>query len=304
MELGKNIAALRRQKGMTQEQLGQALGVSGQAVSKWEKGGAPDTELLPSIADRLGVTIDTLFGRADEPTENMSETLMRWLGAIPAEKRMIELFRLLCVTFQRPYYVNESTLGDLMDSVFVHLPIKSCYSTDIINHTEETLWMRSSAVLDNGIQLGVPAEDCPMFLLMPEPEGGYEANLIDNDRYRKLFSALALPGALELVRTLYGRKTGYCSAKAIAKAAGISPEDAERALSALCDCNVLKKSQVELETSPVEVYTLSDLEAFVPFLLFSRWMCDRGKAYICSWDDRKRPLLKKREEENHEGNGI
>lgn len=49
--LSERIAVLRRERGLTQEQLGQLVGVSAQAVSKWEKGGAPDVELLPTLAD-------------------------------------------------------------------------------------------------------------------------------------------------------------------------------------------------------------------------------------------------------------
>ena len=49
--LSERIAELRRARGLTQEQLGQLAGVSAQAVSKWEKGGAPDVELLPALAD-------------------------------------------------------------------------------------------------------------------------------------------------------------------------------------------------------------------------------------------------------------
>lgn len=46
-QLSKNIARCRKQIGMTQEDLGQALFISGQAVSRWERGGTPDAELLP-----------------------------------------------------------------------------------------------------------------------------------------------------------------------------------------------------------------------------------------------------------------
>ena len=49
--LSECIAELRRARNLTQEQLGQLVGVSAQAVSKWEKGGAPDVELLPALAD-------------------------------------------------------------------------------------------------------------------------------------------------------------------------------------------------------------------------------------------------------------
>lgn len=59
---GQSISALRKQKGWTQEELGRKLGVSAQAVSKWETGQAfPDITLLTEIASLFGVSIDTLF---------------------------------------------------------------------------------------------------------------------------------------------------------------------------------------------------------------------------------------------------
>lgn len=61
-QLGKNIAALRKEKSMTQEELAQRLGVSPQAVSKWENlTSCPDIALLPDIAEIFGVTVDELL---------------------------------------------------------------------------------------------------------------------------------------------------------------------------------------------------------------------------------------------------
>lgn len=67
MNIGKNIANLRKAKNMTQEELAEIIGVSAQAVSKWENGAnLPDTMLLPVIAGTFGVTIDALFGTSAE----------------------------------------------------------------------------------------------------------------------------------------------------------------------------------------------------------------------------------------------
>ena len=61
--LGKRIAALRKEKGLTQEQLAEKVGVSAQAVSKWENDvSCPDITILPLLADLLGVTVDELLG--------------------------------------------------------------------------------------------------------------------------------------------------------------------------------------------------------------------------------------------------
>lgn len=67
MSIYERIAVLRKARGLTQEQLATGLGVSNQAVSKWEGGQCcPDIQLLPALADQLGVTIDSLMGHTAE----------------------------------------------------------------------------------------------------------------------------------------------------------------------------------------------------------------------------------------------
>ena len=63
MTIGTNIKRLRMNKQVTQEQLGEVLGVSGQAVSKWENESAlPDITFLPRLAEYFGISIDELMG--------------------------------------------------------------------------------------------------------------------------------------------------------------------------------------------------------------------------------------------------
>ena len=67
LDLGNNIRQLRRRDKRTQEALAEALGVTSQAVSRWESGGSyPDMNLIPSIANYFGVSIDELFGYEGE----------------------------------------------------------------------------------------------------------------------------------------------------------------------------------------------------------------------------------------------
>ena len=62
LDLGQKIRELRRRDGRTQEALAEALGVTSQAVSRWEaNGGYPDMEIIPSIANYFGISIDELF---------------------------------------------------------------------------------------------------------------------------------------------------------------------------------------------------------------------------------------------------
>ena len=67
LEIGGRIKSLRLERSMTQEQLARKLGVSAQAVSKWESGAnAPDIQLLPELSVIFGITIDQLFSITDE----------------------------------------------------------------------------------------------------------------------------------------------------------------------------------------------------------------------------------------------
>lgn len=77
-----NLRALRKKRGITQEQLADAVGISPQAVSKWETSSYPDAQLLPAVADYLGVTIDELFGRKqEEPC--LHDRIIRYLAERP-----------------------------------------------------------------------------------------------------------------------------------------------------------------------------------------------------------------------------
>ena len=74
LDLGNNIRQLRRRDKRTQEALAEALGVTSQAVSRWESGGSyPDMNLIPSIANFFGVSIDELFGYTNERTKRIDE---------------------------------------------------------------------------------------------------------------------------------------------------------------------------------------------------------------------------------------
>ena len=69
---GNFLCSLRTEKGLSQAQLGEMLGVTNKAVSKWENGSAkPNTNLLSRLAEILGVTVEELF--ASKRIEKNSE---------------------------------------------------------------------------------------------------------------------------------------------------------------------------------------------------------------------------------------
>ena len=92
MELGKEIHRLRNSRGITQEALAEALNVTAQTVSKWERGTSmPDVQMLPEIAVYFGVTIDQLFAMAPEQQMERIENRIYSQGMFDeAEERQIE----------------------------------------------------------------------------------------------------------------------------------------------------------------------------------------------------------------------
>jgi len=107
LDLGNNIRQLRRRDKRTQEALAEALGVTSQAVSRWESGGSyPDMNLIPSIANYFGVSIDELFGcegerahRIDSLAEEIDRMNQRNSGRDVCIAECISLARSALVEF-------------------------------------------------------------------------------------------------------------------------------------------------------------------------------------------------------------
>ena len=74
--LNENIKAIRKSKGLSQEELAIKLNVVRQTVSKWERGlSVPDSEMLISISDALETPVSTLLGETSDeaPADDLKE---------------------------------------------------------------------------------------------------------------------------------------------------------------------------------------------------------------------------------------
>ena len=86
--ISKNIALFRKSKGYTQERLGEMLGVTNRAVSKWESGiSMPDIMLLPEIAKALDITFEELYGIKASEEKVKADDFPAFM-----HKKMTELF--------------------------------------------------------------------------------------------------------------------------------------------------------------------------------------------------------------------
>ena len=85
--MGETISTLRKEKGMTQKELADMLGITDKAVSKWEHNVAyPDTATIPALAEILGVSVEELMHAKSvpaEPKKNADDIVNLVLKAVP-----------------------------------------------------------------------------------------------------------------------------------------------------------------------------------------------------------------------------
>jgi len=290
--IGGQITKFRKAAGMTQEELGRAVGVSTQAVSRWECGGAPDVALLPAVADALHVTIDALFGREGGTPENMEELMAKWITTLPEEGKLERIVRLMweVTKYVAHRQIRPPEIGYM----------EKC---EIMDSRGDPVLMRTLIVLDQGFLSGVFANDLSYFTIFPEPEAGYAAYFSDNDSYRSLFSALARPGSLELLLYLYSEKERFYTAEAVAKNAGRAVQETRELLELLQSVNLLNSLELELETGTVNAYKVNDSGSLVPMLYMSRYLLQEEESYHLCWNERKKPWLRRAERQAADAGG-
>ncbi|MCM1530087.1 MAG: helix-turn-helix domain-containing protein [Alistipes sp.] len=176
---GENLVKFRKQCGLTQAQLAQKLNVTSQAVSRWEKGAYPDSELLPSVAAALGVTIDQLFGYSA-------------VYADPDLELMIN---------DKIHHTDETERADVvMKLLYSVIGAYTEYQHSKIRYPEN-LELETYAELrtDHEMALARLNEDLKYCCFMKIPDDGLYSYIGDTERMVNLFETLADEDALKLI---------------------------------------------------------------------------------------------------------
>ena len=122
IQLGKKIRELRRARGLTQDALAEKLGVSAQAVSKWENEDSfPDMTLIPVLANFFAVSLDTLFNYDAMELEKKIDKILRdagkhnyfWDNPETCEKILLEALE--------EYPCNDKLLRELLSLYECHV---------------------------------------------------------------------------------------------------------------------------------------------------------------------------------------
>lgn len=275
-----NLKRIRKEKGVTQEQLADKVGVSPQAVSKWELSSYPDPQLMPAIADFLGVTIDELFGRAPEKemsvhTRAMLELYDMGQSDKSAQNRLEYAYELVRASIMGSCGCN--SYGDVPQNV-----LDSEYG-------QYTLLNREA-----GFIFGRLNANLPFMLVMPEPEKGYDDVLAYDKRAVELFAFLAMPNALRAIYYLAGKSTTiFFRTETLMHELSISRENAKEIINKMLEFNFIWEATLDGAAKENEkIYQYLADYTLIPFLTFTLTFLNRPNSfnYQTSW--REKPFFK------------
>ena len=261
--IGKNIAEFRRGRALTQEQLGDAVGVTGQAVSKWENGGMPDAYLLPELAKTLGVSIDRLFELEHKKHIPTSDELLELIGSYGFDRLRAKdgeaVFKLI---FEMLFRLNFSAFKcDDCDSV-----------RNIIDRQEGT-FLTSQLILNEGTTYVSLVKDMP-YICVTKDEEGLIGKLLGEKNYCGLFGLLSDPDGLKAAiytQTEYSKDAPKYTSDRLAEKMEIEPEKFRKLLPLLVRFRFIAEEQIAVDESEFKTYFILQNNEFRP-LLMTAWL--------------------------------
>lgn len=285
--LGEMIAKYRKEARLTQEELGKMVGVSTQAVSRWECGGTPDVELLPVIADCLHVSIDALFGRNGGEAVDVKGLVYRKIRNAPQEKCMDLLLEYVWAMQQAAQinYMPE------IEPAYTMMPVEA-----VDRSKEESPQLIPSSILlcdERCCMLHGLVKDKRFAAIIPEPEGGFETTLKHPEEYVKLFMLLAKPHYLDMLIDINCRKPKeYFTVRSAAARLQISEKEAGTILEELNHYMMIDSMEVADESGTVKIYNLSSDISLYAFLFFCENVMRSSESMQMNANIRKKPLFK------------
>ncbi len=274
--IGKQIASMRKDRGIKQEELANYVGVSTQAVSKWENGGVPDTELLPKIADFFSVSVDCLFGRNITDYSDLQTALIKKIIASPHEEQFKTVF---------------NYCWDMERAMFGHMP-KDGSIEDYEKELGEQEQRYSSIMSDYGFtRMGV-ANKLQYFLLVPEIQNT-DIAIFEGVDYLTFFKDFSDKDVFDACVLLNKRESNKAFTENLfVKNLKIEADKAKQIIVILEKYNLLYRTQIEMDDEPQTVYNFKPTPSFIAFLIFAREMIKTPNNFSYYSGGRNKPYLK------------
>lgn len=285
-QIGLVISQLRKTKGVTQEDVAKYVGVSAQAVSKWENGSIPDTELLPKIADYFGISIDALFGR-EHAGKDISTAIYEHMAKFDCKspQQFAEAFE-LCWALERSLF-NYGYLG----MTNADIDVSKNRIADYEKRLEKDTQTYSQIHTNYGFTLMGVANRLQYFLMVPEIKNK-ELALFNGIDYGSFFAILAQEDVFRALLLLYGRDDRkYFTENLLVRELSVSQKRSTEIIQLLKKINLVTSRELELDDIVRDVYIFVPNTAFIALLIFAREMIDRPNKFSYNSGFRTKPFL-------------
>lgn len=221
MTFSEILKKLRKSKGLTQEQVAEHLGVSPQAVSKWENGSYPDGDLIPKVARLYGVSVSYLYGEEGEaksPEQVAFEYLKEALRNGNAGKNGIGDKAFFDRVLNMAWAAHTSPW----------LNCDAFYPRPVFDKNSRTVAVYSN---ESGFEFMSLNKDREFYTVLSEPENGFIEWAGDRENVRKFFAMMGEEGALETVLFMLSLTPGeFVSTATVSETVGVKTETAARVL--------------------------------------------------------------------------
>lgn len=274
--ISEQIKKYRIANGLTQEQLGQLVGVTTQAVSKWERGGMPDAELLPNLAETLNVSIDTLFGRQEQ---SITMSLARQISRMSNEEAYKYAFN-VCWTMGMGL-MQELSMPEMFLDDFVENTAKYDLKTEYF----------SKIMQDGGMVTSRISSDFHHFFLLVEPKNSLKNKLSDLDSLSNVFKIFADKKILNIIFYMYSRLNTPIATSLISKNTGMDMKDVDHCMKILCENNLATCNVVATADGDIYTYMFNQESAVIPFLCFADEISRKDYRDIGWSFERTKPLF-------------
>lgn len=261
--IGEQILKFRKEKGLTQRELGDVIGVSSSAVSQWESGGTPDISLLPALSDTLGVTVDALFGRTEAKRENMEEIVGQYIASLPEDKRLERLISI----------IRKAVLTGCIDKVAGVVDV-DCRDSEMMYISRD------------GFVTAFLSGEKSFISAARSADGLFDDLLSVGDGMSGLFSVLSAPHALDMLSSLYRESPKYRTAGVLAHICGITEGDAEEILQKFTELRLTKSLELETEGGAANAYAVNLTGTVVPLILSAQLMTESAAVINITADRR------------------
>lgn len=281
--IGAVILELRKSKGVTQDEIAKYVGVSAQAVSKWENGGVPDSELLPKIADFFEVTVDKLFGRGDANINITSAIFEHIRKTKPdSEERFKTIFE-LCWDIERSIF----NFGGNVDAEIINGGKIKDY--ELMNKPDDQQY--SSVLSDHGFtRMGI-ANRLQYFLFVPEIKDKNKG-LFDNINYIEFFKDLSDNDIFNAFLLLFERDSKKAFTENLfIKELNVDFKKTKEIVNVLTKYHLIKRTQIELDDEIKDVYTFFPTPSFISLLIFAKEIIEPPHSFSFFSEGRSKPYL-------------